>query len=246
MNRIFDTTLEGKHVVIVGGSSGMGKATAKMAVALGATVTIASRNAGRLKAAAIEIGGEVKATPLDMTDEVGVKAWAAGLGKVDHLVISASSVAHGAYVDLPTQDLREMIEAKFIGPYITARETLPYLTEGGSICFFSGVLSRRPSSGTTGLAAVNAAIETLAKGLAQELAGKVRVNCISPGMVDTDAYAGMPKEARSAMFEQVSDTLPVGRVGDASEIAKAVILAMTNGFMTGTVLDVDGGHLVRP
>ena len=122
MTTIFETALQGKHVVIVGGSSGMGKATAKLAVALGATVTIASRSADKLASAAAEIG-DVKTVPLDMTDEAGVKAWAAQLGAVDHLVISASSVAHGAYVDLSTNDLRGMIEAKFIGPYVAARES---------------------------------------------------------------------------------------------------------------------------
>lgn len=244
MTTIFETALQGKHVVIVGGSSGMGKATAKLAVALGATVTIASRSADKLASAAAEIG-DVITVPLDMTDEAGVKAWAAQLGAVDHLVISASSVAHGAYVDLSTNDLRGMIEAKFIGPYVAAREVLPYMAKGGSITFFSGVLSRRPSAGATGLAAVNAAVETLNKGLAQELAGQVRVNCISPGMADTEAYAAMPDTARESMFDQVSGSLPVGRVGTAEEIAQTVILVMTNGFMTGAVLDVDGGHLVQ-
>ena len=245
MNTAFETDLKGKHVVIVGGGSGMGKATAELAAALGAKVTIASRNEDRLKAVAEAIEGDVSVAAVDTTDEERVKSWAAGLGQVDHLVVSASSAAHGAYAELPTDDLRGMFEAKFIGPYVTAREVLPYITEQGSVTFFSGVLSRKPSVGATGLAAVNAAVETLAKGLAQELAGKVRVNCISPGMVATEAYAGMPEEAREAMYAQVGEALPVGRVGAAEEIAQGVLLVMTNAFMTGTVLDIDGGHLVR-
>lgn len=245
MNIGHETALAGKHVVIVGGSSGMGKATAKMAQSLGATVTIASRNLEKLAAAASEIGGGVRVSPLDTTNEQTVEAWAAALGPVDHLVISASSAAHGAFADLPTDDLRSMFEAKFTGPYVTAREVLPYLQAGGSITFFSGVLSRRPAVGATGLAAVNAAVEALSKGLAQELAGRVRVNCISPGMVDTEAYASMTSEARAAMYEQVGASLPVGRIGHSAEIAQAVVMAMTNGYLTGAVLDVDGGHLVR-
>jgi NAD(P)-dependent dehydrogenase (short-subunit alcohol dehydrogenase family) len=245
MNTVFETALAGKHIVVVGGSSGIGKATAKMAVNLGANITIASRNADKLNAAAAEIGGAVQIAPLDMTDEGGVKAWAKGLGRVDHLVISASSAAHGAFSELPTGDLRGMFEAKFTGPYVTAREVLPSLTEGGSIAFFSGVLSRRPSAGATGLGAVNASVEALTKGLALELAGRARVNCISPGMVATEAYEGMPQEARDAMYAEVASRLPVGHIGQAEDIAQAVIMAMTNRYLTGAVLDVDGGHLVR-
>ncbi|WP_420583878.1 SDR family oxidoreductase [Ruegeria sp.] len=245
MSTVFETALKGKHIVIVGGSSGMGKATAKMAAALGAKITIASRSAAKLHAAANEIGGEVQIAPVDTTDEAGVRSWVGALGPVDHLVISASSAAHGAFTELPTDDLRAMFEAKFIGPCMIAREVLPVLAKGGSITFFSGVLSRRPSIGATGLGAVNAAVEALAKGLALELAGRARVNCISPGMVATEAYAAMTKEAREGMYARVGCSLPVGRVGEAEDIAQAVIMAMTNGFLTGAVLDVDGGHLVR-
>lgn len=121
-----------------------------------------------------------------------------------------------------------MFSAKFTGPYITAREVLPSLAEGGSITFFSGVLSRRPSAGATGLGAVNAAVEALSKGLALELAGRARVNCISPGMVATEAYDAMSEEARDAMYTTVGDSVPIGRVGQADEIAQAAIMAMTN------------------
>ncbi len=244
MNSVFETALIGKHVVVIGGSSGMGKATAKLAVALGAKVTIASRSLAKLEAAAADIGGGVQIAPVDTTNETGMKSWASGLEKVDHLVISASSAARGAFAELPTTDLRAMFEAKFIGPYVAAREVLPVLTEGGSITFFSGVLSRRPSAGATGLGAVNAAVEALSKGLALELSNRARVNCISPGMVATEAYAAMSNEAREAMFAQVGNSLPVGRIGEAEDIAQAVIMAMTNGYLTGAVLDVDGGHLV--
>ncbi len=245
MTTVFETALKGKHVVIVGGGSGMGKATAELAASLGAKVTISSRNKEKLTAVASEIEGDISVASVDTTDEAAVKAWAASLGMVDHLVISASSAAHGAFAELPTDDLRGMIEAKFIGPYVTTREVLPYLVDGASITLFSGVLSRRPSAGATGLGAVNAAVEALTMGLAQELAGKARVNCISPGLVATEAYADMPEEAREGMYAQVGGSLPVGRVGRASEIAQAVIMAMTNGFLTGSVLDIDGGHLIK-
>lgn len=245
MNQSITNTLQHQHVVIVGGSSGMGKAIAKLAASNGARVTIASRNEEKLRAAAESLQGDVNIAAVDTTDEMSVKAWAAELGTVNHLVISASSVAHGAFTDLATDDLRKMFEAKFTGPYVTAREVLPYLVDNASITFFSGVLSRRPSVGATGLSAVNAAVEALTRGLALELSGKARVNCISPGMVATEAYAAMSEDTRLGMYQQVGASLPVGRVGNADEIAQAVLAVVNNGFMTGTVLDIDGGHLIR-
>lgn len=243
MSDLLTKNIKDKHIVIVGGSSGMGKASAHLLAKLGAKVTIASRNGAKLEAAAQ--GTDIDFAELDTTNEEKVKQWAKALGQVDHLVISASSVAHGAFSDLATDDLRSILEAKFIGPYVTAREVLPFLNPNASITFFSGVLSRRSSIGATALGAVNAAVEAITKGLALELSGRARVNCISPGMVDTDAYAPMPEADRVQMLNHVGESLPVGRVGHANEIALAVASIISNDFMTGTVLDVDGGHLVR-
>ncbi len=244
MTNPVETALRGTRIVVVGGGSGIGKAVARQAAGLGATVTIASRSADKLTAAAAEIGPAVTPAPVDMTDADAVTAWAQGLGPVDHLVITASSAARGPFAELPTADLRGMFDAKFFGPYLVARQVLPHLAGGGSVTLFSGALSRRPGAGTSGLAAVNAAVEALGRGLAVELGARARVNTLSPGMVRSDAYAGMPEDQREAMFAGVGSSLPVGRVGTVEEIASAVIMAMSNGFITGTVLDIDGGHLI--
>ena len=107
------------------------------------------------------------------------------------------------------------------------------------------MLSRRPGLNCSGLGAVNSAVEGLTRGLALELGPQIRVNCISPGMVRTDIYAGMPDADREAMFRSTGESLPLGRVGEPSEIANAVFFAATNTFLTGQVLDVDGGHMIR-
>ncbi|MCR9195576.1 MAG: SDR family oxidoreductase [Hyphomonas sp.] len=241
----FSDALKDRHVVVVGGGSGMGKQAAMLAAAYGARVTIASRNEQKLRAAAEEIGEDTSVAPVDMTDEAAVKAWAKALGPVDHLVITASSAAHGPFAEVPTDTIRAMFEAKFFGPYVVARSVLPQLTEGGSITLFSGVLSRRPGANATGLGAVNSAVEGLVRGLALELGARARVNAVSPGMVDTEAYEAMDAESRKAMFESVAGSLPLGRVGNPDEIAQAVLMVMANAFLTGTVLDIDGGHMVR-
>ncbi len=237
--------LSGKHVVVVGGGSGIGRAVAAAVVRLGGRATIASRDAGKLAAAAEEIGGAVTVAPVDMTDETAVKHWAAELAPVDHLVVTASSASHGPFAELATDRLRAMFDAKFFGPYLVAREVLPKLAAGGSITLFSGVLSRRPGANCSALGAVNGAVESLARGLALELGPDIRVNCCSPGMVRSEAYAAMTEAARAAMYRSTGESLPAGRVGSTEEIADAVLFLMTNGYTTGVVLDVDGGHMIR-
>ena len=183
----------------------------------------------------------------DQTDPAAVEAAFAGIanGSIDHVVISASSSAHGPFASLPLEQAQAMFDAKFWGPYRIARAVLPKLSDRGSITFFSGVLSRRPGMNCSGLGAVNGAVEGLTRGLALELGPAVRVNCCSPGMLRTEAYGALPEEARERMYAETGESLPSGRVGEAAEAAAAVVYLMTNSYTTGVVLDVDGGHMVR-
>jgi NAD(P)-dependent dehydrogenase (short-subunit alcohol dehydrogenase family) len=138
-----------------------------------------------------------------------------------------------------------MFDAKFFGPYLTAKAALPYLRDGGSITFFSGALSRRPGMNCSGLGAVNGAVESLTYGLALELGPRLRVNCVSPGMIRSDAYAAVPEAAREEMYAATGESLPLRRVGTVDEAAEAALFLMANTFTTGHVLDVDGGHMIR-
>lgn len=238
-------TMTDKRILVLGGATGIGRATAELAASLGAEVILSSRSKGALETAARAIGDRVSVAPVDMTDEDAVKAWAADLPEIDFLVISASSAAHGPFRTAATGPLRAMFDAKFFGPYVVAREVLPRLRKGGSIMLFSGVLSRRPGANCAGLGAVNGAVEALARALALELGPEIRVNCMSPGMVRSEAYAHVPEDAREEMYRNTGDSLPTGRVGLPGEIAQAVIAALLNGYQTGNVIDVDGGHMVR-
>ena len=238
-------SLEEKTVVVVGGASGIGKATAKMAADLGAHVILASRSKDKLMQAAEEIGRGAEVLPVDMTDEPTVKVWAAQLPEIDYLVISAASAVHGPFATSEMEPLRRMFDAKFFGPYVTAREVLPNMRAGGAIMLFSGVLSRRPGENCAGLGAVNGAVEALTRSLALELGPDIRVNCMSPGMVRSEAYAAVPEDVRDAMYESTGASLPVGRVGLPNDIAKAALCTLTNGYLTGQILDVDGGHMIR-
>jgi len=141
--------------------------------------------------------------------------------------------------------LRRMFDAKFFGPYATVKAALPKMNAGGSITLFSGVLSRRPGLNCSGLGAVNGAIEALTRGIALELGPDLRVNCLSPGMVRSEAYDSMAPEAREGMYTSTGASLPVGRVGHVEEAAEAALFMMANTYTTGVVLDVDGGHMIR-
>lgn len=245
----FSADLSDQHAVIFGGSSGIGKATAAAVLGRGGRVTLASRSRDKLAAAANELDtpGRIDTAAVDMTDEAVVRRFFTGLGvaSFDHLVITASSAVHGPFSDMETGPVRGMFDSKFWGPYVVAREALTRLRDGGSITFFSGVLSRRPGKNCSGLGAVNAAVEGLTYAVALELGPRLRVNCCSPGMVRTEAYAALSDDTREAMYKSTGASLPVGRVGEPQEIADAVLFLMTNPYMTGKVLDVDGGHMIR-
>lgn len=241
--------LTDRRALFVGGSSGMGFAAARLFHSLGATVILAGRSAARLESAVQTLGNgpAVRSLVLDMTDPDQLDSALLQLpaGGIDHLVISAASVTHGPFATQPVTELRAMFDAKFWGAYGLARAALPSLRDGGAITLFSGVLSRRPGINCAALGAACAAIEALTRGLALELGPRLRVNCIAPGMVRTELHDRVPPERREAMFQSTGNSLPVKRIGQPEEIAEAVLLAATCGYMTGHVLDVDGGHMVR-
>ncbi len=241
--------LNGKTGLVVGGSSGIGRATAALMLARGAEVWIAGRSEEKLAEALRSFDADKGARTIafDITDTPAIEEGLAGLGDatLDALVVTASSAVHGPFAELEVEDAQRMFQSKFWGPYRVARAALPKLRDGGSITFFSGVLSRRPGMNCSALGAVNAAVEGLTRGLALELGPRLRVNCIAPGMVRTEAYAKVPEDKREAMYESTGQSLPVGRVGLPEEIAEATVFAAYNTYLTGQVLDIDGGHMIR-
>lgn len=235
-------TLAGRHIVIVGGTKGIGRATAAAALAQGAQVTATGRTAESLAALPEGVSGAL----LDFTDPGSVAVFASRVPALDHLVLSASdAAAWGAFGDLAEGVLRTAFEAKFWGSWRVITALAPKLSATGSITLVTGAAARAALPGTSGLAAVNGALEAMARVLAAELAPR-RVNTVSPGMTATEAYAGMPETARAGMFAATAAKLPAGRIGAPEDIAQAILLAAANPFLTGATLDVDGGaHLAR-
>lgn len=231
-------SLSGKTVVVIGGSSGIGAAVAKAAAAHGAQVVLA----GRRVSSGVENG--VRSEPVDVTDSASLQRLFEAVGRFNHLVYTAGpSVRAKNLIDTDLDEAQDNFNVKLWGSLRAIQLALPFLDEHGSISLTSGQLGRKFAPGQFIKTGINAATEALGKQLAKELAPR-RVNVICPGVIDTPAYAGLDEAQRLAMFASVGGTLPVGRVGQADEVAEGYVLAMENGFMTGAVIDINGGGLL--
>eukprot|EP00053_Salpingoeca_punica_P023441 m.10087 g.10087 ORF g.10087 m.10087 type:complete len:263 (-) comp5121_c1_seq1:35-823(-) len=245
-------SLAGQTAVIVGGSAGMGLATAKSVLRRGGAAVLVARQADKLESArttlAAEFGPDRITARVVNSTEPEVKAFWESIpaGSVHHLVVSAGGSANnGAHETAQLADMHRQFALKFDVQWLHSRYASPRLASGGTITLFSGVLSRRPGKNSSILAAVNGAVESLTKALASELGPRLRVNCISPGLTRTDAFSEMSKEAQERMFEGFGAALPCKRVGDADDIGEATASLIANNFITGVILDVDGGALLR-
>ncbi len=239
--------LDGQKVVIIGGSYGMGFATAEMAIDNGAEIAIAARGADKLNEAATKLeqrGNRLVARhALRIEDRSSVAAFLADCTPFDHLVLPGSTVKPILYGDLTEEAAHASFDSKFWGPFWAAYDGRRHMRRGGSVVFYTGVAAHRPVKGYVMGACINGALNAATRSLALEFAPLgLRVNAIAPGLTDTplqDILHGHDKEERYAEY---SARLPVGRIGTAEECALGAIYLMQNGFVTGQVLGIDGGH----
>lgn len=235
--------LKNKKIIIIGGSSGIGLATAQQVLNQGALVTIASRSEEKLQAAKATLGPNVTTYALDTSHEGEVQSFFEKADTFDHLIISAAETSGGPFLTTETAQARKLFENKFWGQYFAAKYGAPKISAQGSITLFSGIVAYKSMVGSAVLGAVNAAVANLGQTLALELA-PIRVNVISPGIIDTPSRSKMPEEARTSFYQSIAAKLPVKRVGAAEDVAQAVVYLLQNSFVTGTVLHVEGGHLL--
>jgi NAD(P)-dependent dehydrogenase (short-subunit alcohol dehydrogenase family) len=236
--------LKDKRIVIIGGTSGMGLATAKAAAVRGAQVVIGGRHYDKLEKAKKEIGGQVEGLTLDVGDEGEIRAFFEWAGKFDYLTTPGSTTHGGRFLSLDTAAAKADFQSKFWGQYLAAKYGAPRIRPGGAIVFFAGMWGQRPPAGVATVAAINSAIEGLARALAVELA-PIRVNAVSPGLVDTPLFNGMPAAQREALFAGFAAAAPVKRVGRPEDVSQTVLYLLTNPFTTGSTIYVDGGYLLR-
>jgi NAD(P)-dependent dehydrogenase (short-subunit alcohol dehydrogenase family) len=239
-----ENSFENKRVVIIGGSSGIGLAVAEEAASQGADVVIVSSKAERVQEAIQSIGGNVRGKAVDVFDEKSVESFFTNIDAFDHLVFTAGdSLQLHELADTDLKQARHAFELRYWAALAAVKYGSPHIRKGGSIVLTTGVAGRRPHKGWAVAASVCGTIEALTRALAVELA-PIRVNAVSPGVVRTNLWQNMSADEREQLFESVGKRLPVGRVGEAHDIAQAYLFLMQEGFSTGQTVVVDGGTVL--
>ena len=237
--------LKDQKVVIMGGTSGIGLATAKLITTAGAIAVITGRDPEKLKRAITELPRTSRGIIVDAMSSDALIKFYNDLGNFDHLVLSISGkVGGGPFKSLNIELLRQAFEAKFFAYFMAIQLSLKTLRETGSIVLVTAGSARSSFAGTSGLAAVNGAIESMIPTLALELK-PIRINAVSPGIIDTPWWDSWKKEQREAAFAQIAASTPVGRIGQPEDIAQAIMLLLENTYMTGTVIECDGGMRIK-
>ncbi len=233
------STKENRTVLVVGGGSGIGRAIAESAARAGSLVVIAGRDHGRLESARAALPGGVRALQVDLADEESIARLAQQVGHLDYLVSTANAPANGPVTELDAAALRTAFAAKVIGPLLLAKHLAPRFGDDGSILLFSGVAAWRPAPQRAVMATTNGAVATLAQALAVELA-PVRVNALSPGIVDSGAWDSLG-DRKEGFLAGVAERNPARRVGALDDLVQAAMMVLTNPYVTGTTVHVDGG-----
>jgi NAD(P)-dependent dehydrogenase (short-subunit alcohol dehydrogenase family) len=232
-------SLDNRTVLVIGRGSGIARAATLATQAAGARVVVAGLDRHALAASYDD--PDVTAEQVDLTDEASIAALAERLGRVDHIVSTASARARGRVGDLDVKTVMLSFQTKVIGPILLAKHFAPRMPSDGSLVFFSGSSARKPTIGMLAVGATNGAVDVVTRTLAVELA-PIRVNAISPGTVDTGAYDALGADKKAALFATRTEHNPARRIGTAEDIAEAVVFALTTTFMTGVSLGIDGGE----
>jgi NAD(P)-dependent dehydrogenase (short-subunit alcohol dehydrogenase family) len=229
-----------QHVAVVGGSSGVGLALAGLTADQGARVTLLARDAARLATASAASPGSAGLT-MDLRRPEAMGEVAAALGQVDHLVICAGVYRPASLTGSGVDQWRELLEERLVGPLALIKALGSAIT--GSITLFSGTVARRPLPGSIWHSIAAAGMESAVRALSLELA-PVRVNALAPGAIDTPMLRALLAPDADAAIARMAERLPVRRIASAEDVARAVLLAMTNPFITGTTIAIDGGAVL--
>jgi NAD(P)-dependent dehydrogenase (short-subunit alcohol dehydrogenase family) len=237
-------SLHGQHVVVLGGTSGIGLATAQAAAQQGAAVTVVSSNSSNVRRALVVLPGNASGEVADLSDSAQVEAVFERMGELDHLVFTAGEALQ--LMELKSMDIglaQGFFTLRYFGTLCAVKAAAPRIRPGGSIVLSTGIAADRAGAGWSVGASICGAVESLTRALAVELA-PIRVNAVSPGVVRTPLWARMPADEREQMYASVAGSIPVGRVGEPQDIAEAFLFLMNQGFATGSIITVDGGAVL--
>lgn len=233
--------MSSQHIVVIGGSSGIGLATARLLLGNGHKVTITGRNTTRLEAAKKTLAGDLHALAMDAADTARLADAFDRIGAFDHLVLAlGSGKGAGPFASVSLADVKAGFEEKVYAHFATAQAALPHLHENGSLTFISAVTAQAAMPGTAGIGAANAAIAALVPILATELRPR-RVNAVSPGVIDTPWWDFLDSEQKAPIFADYAAKTPVGRVGKPEDVAQAIAFLIADTFMSGQTVICDGG-----
>ena len=232
--------LDGERILVIGGTSGIGLATARAAAAAGARVIVVGRDPLRLARALESLPEHAEGRLVDATDRAALDRLAAVIGTLDHLVLSfAAGGGAGAFRSLDLAALREVVEGKAWAFLEALQAFLPALRADGSVTFVTAATARAAFPGTVGIAFNNGALNAVVPPLSVELA-PLRVNAVCPGVIETPIFEHWPEAERARFFARAR-AAPLGRPGRPEEVAQAVLALVTNPYVTGVLLEVDGG-----
>lgn len=239
---------DGKRVVVTGGVSGIGLATAKLLLDHGARVLVTGRSEESIKSAREELGQNAVAVKSDTTSLTDIDALAdrvkSNFGELDALLICAGQPVFAPFESMTEAAYDQVLAVNAKGAYFTAQKLAPVMTEGSAMVFVTSVANLLGIPMISAYAASKAALRSMARSLAGELLPKgIRVNAVSPGPIDSGVlYKTMPKEAADQTIKQMTEQNPMKRFGRPEEVAKAMIfLAFEATYTTGAELVVDGG-----
>lgn len=242
--------LEGKVALVTGGTTGIGLATVRLFLAEGARVIVTGNNPDSIEAARKELGSGAEVLRSDASDRDAIRALFEDLGRrhggLDVLVLNAGGAALGPISDFDDARVEEILRLNFVGPWLALKYAAPILRQGGSIVFNTSINNRIGMPGTSVYAASKAALRSLARTAAAELAARgVRVNAVSPGPVETPIYGklGLPPDMLQGFAQKLQASVPLRRFGRSEEIARAILFLASDdaSFITGEELVADGG-----
>jgi NAD(P)-dependent dehydrogenase (short-subunit alcohol dehydrogenase family) len=226
-----DKVLQEQKVLIVGGNSGIGYAVAKEASRAGASVVIASRSAAAKRNIEDRFGSDTAAFCCDITVDEDITAMMYEIGSIDHLVITVRpEIKSAPFSETNIDNAREAMETKFWGQYRLIQHARKNIRSGGSVTMTSGIAGEKIYQGSSTMCVINSAIEALCRVLAVEMA-PIRVNTVSPGFVEPKVQG----------VRDYASQFPLGRLATPEEAVQAYLFLMTNPYVTGTTIVVDGG-----